>query len=299
MNQQEDSSILPKMNPIPIRHINPTQKEPSLSGSFSIRDVENLLARKDMVQELHRHDFFYILALKKGSGNHEIDFTPYKVVDHSVFFMRPGQVHQITLKAGSTGYLMEFNNDFYYPHDKVSNQLLRKASNKNLCQLDSDRVKKLLVTLNSIFQEFTDKQEGYQEVIKANLGILFIELVRHRQNVETPSSNTTLYPQERVEQLLELIEKHIASHKQVSHYAEMLNLSSYQLNAITKATIGKTCSELINDYIILESKRYLLATSNQVNQIAYHLGYEDVSYFIRFFKKHTGHSPEAFRHNFE
>jgi AraC-like DNA-binding protein len=81
----------------------------------------------------------------------------------------------------------------------------------------------------------------------------------------------------------------------VSFYADLLNLSSYQLNAITKATLGKTCSELINEFIILEAKRTLLATSNQVNQIAYHLGYEDVSYFIRFFKKHTGYSPEAFR----
>jgi AraC family transcriptional regulator, transcriptional activator of pobA len=287
------------MNPIPIRHINTAQKEPSLSGSFNIRDVEDLLAGKDMVQELHRHDFFYILALKKGRGSHEIDFTSYKVGDHSVFFMRPGQVHQITLKAGSTGYLMEFNTGFYHPHDKVSSQLLRRASNKNLCQLDVNRVKKLLVTLNSIFQEYTDKQEGYQEVIKANLGIFFIELVRYRQNKENPLSGSTLYPQERVEQLLELIETHIAMHKQVSHYADMLNLSSYQLNAITKATLGKTCSELINEFIILESKRLLLATSNQVNQIAYHLGYEDVSYFIRFFKKHTGHSPEAFRQNFK
>jgi AraC-like DNA-binding protein len=77
----------------------------------------------------------------------------------------------------------------------------------------------------------------------------------------------------------------------------MLNLSSYQLNAIVRATLGKTCSELIIEYILLESKRYLLATSHQVTQIAYHLGYEDVSYFIRFFKKHTGYSPEAFRNN--
>ncbi|HEX8279287.1 MAG TPA: helix-turn-helix domain-containing protein [Segetibacter sp.] len=35
-----------------------------------------------------------------------------------------------------------------------------------------------------------------------------------------------------------------------------------------------------------------------MNQIADHLGYEDVSYFIRFFKKHTGYSPEAFRYNY-
>lgn len=76
-----------------------------------------------------------------------------------------------------------------------------------------------------------------------------------------------------------------------------MNLSPYQLNEITKATIGKTASELINEHIILEAKRYLLATPNQIKDIADHLGYEDVSYFIRFFKKHTGYSPEAFRHN--
>jgi AraC-like DNA-binding protein len=78
----------------------------------------------------------------------------------------------------------------------------------------------------------------------------------------------------------------------------MLHLSPYQLNAITKSMLGKTCSELIHEYIILGSKRQLLATSNQVSQIAYQLGYEDVSYFTRFFRKHTGLSPEAFRHHF-
>ena len=84
----------------------------------------------------------------------------------------------------------------------------------------------------------------------------------------------------------------------MSQYAEMMNLSTYQLNAITRTSLNKTPSELINELIILEAKRNLLATSNQVNQIADELGYEDVSYFIRFFKKHTGHSPEAFRENF-
>jgi AraC family transcriptional regulator, transcriptional activator of pobA len=284
-----------KMENIPIRYINTTE-ELSFSENFNIRDVQDLLAGKDMAQDLHRHDFFYILALEKGTGDHDIDFTSYKICDNSVFLMRPGQVHHLTLKAGSTGYLMEFKNDFYYPHDKVSSQLLRKASNVNLYQLDADPFKKLLSILTYIFQEYTGKQEGYKEVIKANLSILFIELVR--QNSKSVSNTISPYMQERLERFLELLETHISSHKQVSQYADMLNLSLYQLNAITKATLGKTCSELINEYIILESKRYLLATTNRVNQIAYHLGYEDVSYFIRFFKKHSGYSPEAFRHNF-
>jgi len=287
------------MDRIPIRQIKTAQKASDFSESFSIRDVRDLLAGKDMIQDLHRHDFFHILALEKGTGNHEIDFLSYEVCDHSVFFMRPGQVHQLTLKAGSTGYLMEFKTDFYYPHNKVSNQLLRRASKKNLCQLDANKFKKLLSILSSILQEYTDKQEGYHEVIKANMGIFFIELIRHKQNEEVLSNNNTPYNQERLEEFLELLETHVFSQKQVSQYAAILNLSSFQLNAITKATLGKTCSELINEYVVLESKRYLLATSNQVNQIADHLGYEDISYFTRFFKKQTGYSPEAFRNNFK
>lgn len=282
------------MESIPVRYISSTQQD-SL-GRFNIRDVHDLLAGKDMIQELHRHDFFYVLVLQKGTGNHEIDFTPYEVCDNSVFFMRPGQVHQLTLKEGSAGYLMEFSTDFYYPHDDTSHQLLRKASNLNLYQLDTERFKTFLSVSSYIFKEYNDKQEGYHEVIKANLHILFIELVR--QNNKSLAGNANPYLLERLEKFLELLETHISTHKQVSQYAEMLNLSSYQLNSITKTTLGKTCSELIDEYIILEAKRFLLATSNQVNQIAYHLGYEDVSYFIRFFKKHTGHSPEAFRHNF-
>jgi AraC family transcriptional activator of pobA len=52
------------MERIPIRHIHIGRQEPNLSGSFSIRDIRNLLDRKDMVQELHRHDFYYLLVLE-------------------------------------------------------------------------------------------------------------------------------------------------------------------------------------------------------------------------------------------
>jgi len=280
------------MENIPVRHIRATSKEPDFSESFSIRDIGDLLAGKDMVQELHRHDFFYMLVLKKGKGNHDIDFVSYNVCDNAVFFMRPGQVHQLTLKAGSSGYLIAFKTDFY----KLSNQPLRKATNINFYRPDTSRFKKLLSILTYIFQEYTDQQEGYQKIIEANLSIFFIELVR--QNGKNPLNSVNTYTQERLEAFLELLETHISDYKQASQYADMLNLSLYQLNAITKSALGKTCSELINEYIILESKRYLFATSSQVSQIADHLGYEDVSYFIRFFRKHTGYSPEVFRQNF-
>jgi hypothetical protein len=56
------------MGNIPIRHIQAKQPEPDLVESFSIRDVRALLAGKDMLQAYHRHDFFFVLALKKRIG---------------------------------------------------------------------------------------------------------------------------------------------------------------------------------------------------------------------------------------
>jgi AraC-like DNA-binding protein len=210
--------------------------------------------------------------------------------------MRPGQVHQLVLKAGSTGYLLQFGPEFYFSKDKEAHQILRKASLANNYQLNTDSFQQLNILLNAMFQEFSMKKECFEQVIKANMNILFIELVRQQKNKHV--EKVSLYTQEKLEKFLELLETHIFTHKQVVQYADMLNLSPYQLNAIAKATLGKTCSELINEHIVLEAKRCLLATSNQINQTAYRLGYEDVSYFVRFFKKQTGYSPDAFRHNF-
>jgi AraC family transcriptional regulator, transcriptional activator of pobA len=282
------------MKKIPIRKIN-TQSEPNLSGNFDIRDISQLLGGKDMVQELHRHDFFYMLVLEKGSGHHEIDFTSYKIHDYCVFLMRPGQVHQLKLKARSTGYLVEFNMNFYRQYNHESNHLLENAGSHNLYQLDGKQFKKLSALLNNIIIEYADKQQGYEEAIKAHMRVLFIELLRQTSK---SGASVNLYMQEQLQKLSRLLETHIAEHKEVSEYADMLHLSPFQLNTITKTTLGKTCSKLITEYVILEAKRHLLATPNQINQIAYHLGYEDASYFIRFFKKHTGYTPEAFRQNF-
>ena len=283
------------MESIPIRQITATQREPNLLGNFTVRNLQDLLEGKDMVHELHRHDFYFILILKKGYGNHEIDFVNYQISDYSTFIVRPGQVHKLELRSDSIGYMVQFNSEFYYPVEKEPNILLQKASAKNFYQLNEVNFSRLNILAESIFNEYKNRFEEYQEVIKSNLRILFIELMRLRNKSNKPTENKDLYVQERLEEFLQLLELNIASEKQVSQYADMLHLSNYQLNSITKQTLGKTASELINEQIILESKRYLLATSNQVNQIAFHLGYEDVSYFSRFFKKHTGYSPEAFR----
>ncbi|MEM9649702.1 MAG: AraC family transcriptional regulator [Bacteroidota bacterium] len=286
------------MKKIPLARLHHFQKEPHIMGSFTIRDIAKLLVQIPMVQELHRHDFYFVLALERSSGQHHIDFTPYPVGDHCVFFMRPGQVHDLQLEQGSTGFVMQFTSDFFDNCSMDSKLLLRACSNTHLYTFDPSGFGLVIAPLHAMLNEFTLKRPGYEKMIKAHLDIFLIELLRQQQAKVPNPKGPNLYPRERLEAFLELLETHLPTHKKVSDYAKMLHLSTYQLNSITKSGLGKTCSQVINDQVILESKRLLLATSNQVKEIAYGLGYEDVSYFIRFFKKQTGHSPDAYRQNF-
>ena len=287
------------MKKIPIRQLNSSQLNANSIGRFKIRRVEDIIGESNLVHHLHRHDFFFILVLKKAKGNHQIDFTDYEVQNHSIFFIRPGQVHSLELNVGSTGYLIEFDNVFYHPKDKVSSERLRKASYKSYCELETNRFEKINAILETMLTEYQNREEGFQSIIISSLEIFFIEFVRQSTSPKTITKPTNTYTQERFEEFLELMDKNILVNKQITHYASLMNLSPYQLNEITKTSIGKSVSELINEHILLEAKRYLLTTSNQIKEIADILGYEDTSYFIRFFKKHISLSPEAFRLNYK
>ena len=282
---------------IPIKKIINAGPEIDFSKTIGIRDLGDVLHGKPMNEKLHRHNFYFVLAVKNGKGQHDIDFTAYPVNNHNIFFIRPGQVHELYLEENGTGYLLYFKSEAYLSQDNFKTLLLRKASRQHLYQMEEEVFNRSLVTLEYIFKEYKSKKAGYEEVIKANLSIFFTELSRH--SAEENVVNDKTYMQERLDEFLELLEQNMGAVKQVRRYADMMNLSQYQLNIITKTTLGKTSSQLIQEHIILEAKRYLLATPYQVSQIAFHLGYEDVSYFIRLFKKHTGQSPESFRHKYQ
>lgn len=278
------------MATIPIRHISTT------TGSIGVRRISDLLGGKTMTQPLHRHDFYYILILDNATGSHTIDFVSYPVRGSSVFVLRPGQVHALTLKTGSTGYLIEFTRDFYYPNETSLRQTFQTATHTPAYRPDKTSLNTLLQITDHMFLEYNQAARGCTDVLRACLSILLTTLVR--LPAKTQPDATNVYTQQRFDELSALIEEHVVEHKQSTYYATRMNLSAYQLNAITKTITGKTCSAVIDAYIVLEARRHLLATTDTITTVAHNLGYDDVSYFTRFFKKHTGYTPEAFRKKF-
>lgn len=283
------------MKDIPIRSILPPNT--GELDSFRIFSVSEVLSGEDMNQALHRHDFYFILLVSRGTGAHEIDFVAYPITDNTISLMRPGQVHQLELRADTEGYWLAFNKEFEFLSMVKDNTLLRKATSRNFYNLNQKDVNALSSIFQIMLAEYRLKQAGFEHVIKASLEILLIHFLRYQQKDQAVSL-VNQYQQEKLQEFLDLLETNISTNKQAAAYADMVNLSPFQLNLITKSLLGRTISELIDDQILLEAKRYLLGTANQVSQVAFQLGYMDVSYFIRFFKKRMGVTPEAYRKNF-
>lgn len=81
----------------------------------------------------------------------------------------------------------------------------------------------------------------------------------------------------------------------VKDLAGKLNLSPRYLSDLLKQETGKTSIELIHISLISEAKNLLFAGDNGVAEIAQRLGFENISYFSRLFKKQTGFTPVEFR----
>ena len=281
------------MKQIPVRAIGSPGSTAKPTPDFRIRDLREVTQGKERIEDFHRHDFYYILALKKGKGDHEIDFVSYPVSNYAVFLVAPGQVHRLALAAGSAGYLLQFQAAFVQRNS--SRALLRRAGYTSVHRLDAAGFEKLHFPLQQMLAEYTAMQEGYEDVIQASFDIFLVELARQR--AASGDQGIYAHPHERLAAFQDVLREHIGTYKQVAEYADLLHISSYQLNALTRTLLNKTASEVIQDYTVLEAKRCLLGTTHQVKEIAFRLGYEDVSYFIRFFKKQTGYTPEVFRQN--
>lgn len=288
-----------KNQEIPIRKIKDDCIDPTPSNAFKIRCLSDFTLEQDMIQDIHRHSYYFLMFIETGSGEHHIDFKLHKVNGHLVFLLKPGQVHSVFLDRGTTGTILQFEKDFYNPANNLLSQSLRTLFNANKLNLEETSFRRVNAQLAEIFSEAKSKRENFHHIIKSYIDIILYELVREYKSKRQSLESNTLYLQNQLEEFIDLVEQKASELKQVVEYADALNLTSYQLNKITKTTLGKTPSEVINEHIILESKRQLLATSNQVKEIAFELGYLDVSYYIRFFKKQTGYTPEQFREKFQ
>ncbi|MCD8265104.1 MAG: AraC family transcriptional regulator [Tannerellaceae bacterium] len=94
---------------------------------------------------------------------------------------------------------------------------------------------------------------------------------------------------------LRLLHENYQTEHSVSFYAEKSNITFQHFCKTIKQVSGKTPSEIINNFLIMDAKSYLKSSSRSVKDIAISLGFQNTSFFSKFFKSHTGMTPQEYR----
>lgn len=93
----------------------------------------------------------------------------------------------------------------------------------------------------------------------------------------------------------ELLEARFTQTRDANNYADWLNITYKTLNQLCKQVSQQTAKQVIDNYTILEAKRRLTLHDQPGQQLAYELGFDEPTNFVKYFKKHTQLTPSQFK----
>ena len=247
----------------------------------------------------HRIRFYAILFILEGEGFHYIDFKKYKYKKGSIIFISKEQVHAFEKNENREAYFLLFTETFLERSSMASN-LMQRLSLYNyhlyppVIYLKEDQLEvfsNLVTRVKNEFDATNDKLT--EEIIQSCLKIFLClaERIRKENQKKAPQSKY----QEEFNQFRKLVKKEILNSRQVKFYADALGMSTKKLNRITQDVMQQPAKNYINDFLIIEIKRFLINTSLSIKEIAYTTGFGEPTNFVKYFKKYAGLLPSKFQ----
>ncbi len=265
--------------------------------SFYIRKFHQHICENCFLDKPHGHDFYIVLLITQGRGQHIIDSKTYEVAPRVLFFVNPGQVHAWDLSEDIDGYILFFTKEYLlveFHHNQLSKlPFFHTRILEPFMKLNQPETEEIHRAFHEIDLEYLAGNQYCHDLIRLGLKSLLLKI--ERKYARGSSGRKKLYQENLFTKFEVLVDQHFKDHRTVSDYAEMMNLSLKQLNSLCRKLINKTPGDIIQNRIILEAKRLLMHSDAPVFSIAETLNYHDGSYFIRLFKKATQMTPEKFR----
>jgi AraC-like DNA-binding protein/mannose-6-phosphate isomerase-like protein (cupin superfamily) len=248
----------------------------------------------------HRHDFFEVLYLLKGSGYHVIDGNKYEIKPPCVFFMSPGQAHKLELSHDIEGFIFIFTSDFYLLNRSNQNSLIEfpffytiHQDNPPLLLENESDIRFLENLFRQSIAEIGRPGDYFLEMLRSILDLILTTCAARYQVSENMLNKGK--GQILVKRFFHLVEENHQKNLSLSDYSGMIGVTPNHLTQTVKLLTGKTSSQIIKAKQLLEIKRLLVHTNLSVSEIANQLNFEDQSYFTKFFKRETGITPIQYR----
>lgn len=269
-----------------------------------------------------------ILICRKGKAMLNVNYKDWELYEGAVITLFPNDVVELKVDGDCKSPQTE-NGDCRSPETengdckspqtansfqaeilKYNPSLLREASlqleqtvysslREDRCRQDTPVVTNIINGMFGLLKVYFDQSECtcISQLVLCQLKAFFIGFHEYLQRNPQyrPDEVKSYRVRELFNRFMMLLERDYKISRDVNYYAEKMNISSKYLTNIVSQVTGHTPKTIIDQYVILQLKMHLKRTTQSIKEMAWEFHFADVSFFCRYFKKHTGLTPQQIR----
>ena len=269
-----------------------------------------------------------ILICRKGKARLNVNYKDWELYEGAVITLFPNDVVELKVDGDCKSPQTE-NGDCRSPETengdckspqtansfqaeilKYNPSLLREASlqleqtvysslREDRCRQDTPVVTNIINGMFGLLKVYFDQTECtcISQLVLCQLKAFFIGFHEYLQRNPQyrPDEVKSYRVRELFNHFMMLLERDYKISRDVNYYAEQMNISSKYLTNIVSQVTGHTPKTIIDQYVILQLKMHLKRTTQSIKEMAWEFHFADVSFFCRYFKKHTGLTPQQIR----
>jgi AraC family transcriptional activator of pobA len=299
--QRDDAT--PKRGPlyrIPVFGLYGAAADPPSGGYVHIETISSRAAALGGEIGIHRHEnLAQCLVVTSGGGVLELEGEQLAFAAPWFVWLPAAIVHGFRFQPGTEGHVLTVSDDV------VAASLARLPEGQMLAALvlrpafgearaEADTGISMPATMAAIAREHDLPRSGVAAALQSHLVLLLVAVLRS-QTLSDLAANLGDRRALGFRRFREYVERHFRRHDGIDDIARALGMSRAQLYAVTMQAVGKSPLRILHERRMIECKRELTYSAQPIGQIAYELGFSDEAYFSRFFTRHAGMSPSAFR----
>lgn len=269
-----------------------------------------------------------ILICRKGKAMLNVNYKDWELYEGAVITLFPNDVVELKVDGDFKSPQTE-NGDCKSPETengdckspqtansfqaeilKYNPSLLREASlqleqtvysslREDRCRQDTPVVTNIINGMFSLLKVYFDQSECtcISQLVLCQLKAFFIGFHEYLQRNPQyrPDEVKSYRVRELFNRFMMMLERDYKISRDVNYYAAQMNISSKYLTNIVSQVTRHTPKTIIDQYVILQLKMHLKRTTQSIKEMAWEFHFADVSFFCRYFKKHTGLTPQQIR----
>lgn len=244
-----------------------------------------------------------IFICRKGKATVNINYKEWHLHEGAVITVFPNDVVELKVKSEASLFdveMLKYNASLLREASLQLEQTVYSSLREDRCRQDTPVVTNIIDSMFALLKVYFNQSECtcISQLVLLQLKAFFVGfheyLQRNPQN--RPDDEVKSYRvRELFNRFMMLMERDYKLSRDVNYYADLMHITSKYLTNIVRQVAGHTPKTIIDQYVILQLKMQLQRSSQSIKEIAWEYHFTDVSFFCRYFKKHTGLTPQQMR----